>query len=244
MKGMFEREKERLDISVKEGCSVLLKGTEVPEHDICLQRPLFEVRVARPTPVKYYQDLFVDGERWPIVWRHDSFRGLTVLKDGSLLLYSKHPEPYEESYTHYLEARIENGRYRYAFGSGDGGEGWNGFIRISFDGELYLMDIITKKVEKHHVVFNFINHPFHYVSVRESVTMKIRETQRGQLGKHLSKFENYVVTVPHYSLHPYILNSYKECGYKRRTDLQKDGPAFFFYHLTENGSKLVEQTAE
>lgn len=234
MTDALKREESRMGPSLHANESILLKTTQEPLREQLLSHPIFEVRVGHPTPLRYYQDLYIDGERWPIVWRHDSFRTITVLEDGALLLLSKHPAPYERMYTHYIVAVIEKGRYEYILEPGVAGNGSStpGFITIRFDGTLSVKNLKNKNIEEHHVSFAFFNHPFHYVSKRESMTTVMKEAHRfGKLKTALSKFEDYVVTVPHYSLHPYMLNEYKRCGYKRRTTMQKEGPLFFFEHL-------------
>ncbi len=224
----LEEEKRMLNNSFASGDAVLFRSRDVPDL-LSVDRPLFEVRVAQPSPIKYFQDMFVDEERWPIVWRHNSFRTVTVLPDGRLLLLSKHPDPGERSYTHYLELVIDKHEYNISL-SGASSEG---FIRISFDGYVELLNIKTENVERHRIEFVFVSHPFHYVSKSEARTALRRQSSHYLGSAAMSKFEDYVVTVPFFSLHPFILNDYERCGFKKRVDMQAIGPSFFFNHSHE-----------
>ncbi|MFA5382492.1 MAG: hypothetical protein WC356_04945 [Candidatus Micrarchaeia archaeon] len=209
IKEMQKKDEELLN--AKDEDSILYSSELIPN----LTFPLFEPRTAFSTPVKYFQDLFINDEKWPFVWRHNSTRAIGFENEFCYLI-SKHIYPDETSFSHYLFLKLNKKEIKIT-------KNEDNSICLGFEGNKEVYNYKTKEKIYIKIQFNFIQKPFHKTQIqRAQNTALYKNTYRGgNIIQAASKFEDYIITVPHFSPHPYLLNEYEKLGFTKRSDMQK-----------------------
>ncbi len=211
IKTMQEKDKIILEKSKEDEDSLLFSSFENKFEPI--DYILLEPRTAFATPVKYFQNLYLNTEKWPFIWRHNSTRAIGF-KNSDIFLISKHMYADETGFSHYLFLKLNKNEIKVE-------KDLN--LSLSFDGDKEVFDLKTGEKINMHIQFNFIQKPFHKTQKqRAQHTAMYKNAYRGgNITQAASKFEDYIVTVPHFSPHPYLLNEYEKLGFEKRSDMQK-----------------------
>jgi len=213
---MLERDKKRLEYSKNDPDTELYSSFDLDKL-YKIDFPLFEPRTAFATPVRYFQDLYINNEKWPFVWRHDSTRAISIV-NGELILLSKHTSADEKTFLFYLLIKFGIIKDKIETEKDEIGN-----ARISFSGDKEVIDLKTGEKKNINIQFNFLQKPFHKTQKqRAKGTAMYKHTYRGGgVVQAASKFEDYIITVPHFSPHPYLLNEFEKLGFTKRSDMQK-----------------------
>ncbi len=187
-----------------------------------LNSPYFDARAPYSVPNNYYQNIFVDEERWPNGFAHGSMRSLFFV-GTRLVLFSKTVsfQDGKEFFTSFLLLHLEKNEYRAVSAGGD--------LKISVEVEKPLMNLLTKKVEKKKISFTFIHQSLlgKIVSKEQIVTSaRFKEVYDKYAGGSMTKsgsidIEGYAITVPHFAPHPYLQLISSQIGFKDNRDLQE-----------------------
>lgn len=206
------KDKQLLEDSKTNQDSVLFSfKDEIPKITYILIEP----KTSFATPIKYFQDLYINNEKWPFIWRHGSTRALGF-DQSNIYLLSKHLYADEKYFSHYLFLRFDKHEIIKKIDESNS-------LQFSFNGKKEVYNLKTEILETIQIQFNFIQKPFHKTQKqRAQNTTMYKNTYRGEnISQAASKFEDYVVTVPHFSPHPYLLNEFKKLGFEKRSDMQK-----------------------
>lgn len=173
--------------------------------------PIFEVKVAYATPTRFYQDLFINNERIAGPWAHDTTRAIGF-KDDYLILISKRltSELGKEYYSHYSLLHFNKSELII-----NKDNEFNN-ITIGYKGTKQVTDLVTGINKEINVSFNFIhkNPEKAIVSKNKANSMsKIKALRNRGLEMSGSKFQDYVITVPHFVPHPYLLDEFADFGF-------------------------------
>jgi hypothetical protein len=234
---MFEEDKARLEFS-KEVATTLRPITKSIyssiKYPVKLIYPLFEARRAFSVPNNYFQNLTIDSERMGGSFAHGAMR--SVFFAGSrLMLFSKtvNHRDGKEFFTSFALVHFEPDEFVHSF-DGDG-------LSIKVNTEKSMRNLITNKLEKKRIAFNFINTSVkgRLVSREQVMTSSQFKNVYKKYGGVLSKvasidMEGYAITVPHFSPHPYMLQLHKEFGYESNRDFQEKTIDYFKEHLTQS----------
>ncbi len=190
--------------------------------------PLFETKAPYAVPTNYFQPFFVDGKKQFVKWAHDCTRSIGFYK-GNLIILSKlvNSKMGEEYFGHYVLLMLGKGEFKVQ-------EPSPGAFSISGNVDKLVQNLATGEQATKNFKFNFTHKPTEHASVSKehaasSGKMKeiyARDSQgrrTGGKGSGLarmskSKFEEFVITVPHFAPHPYLLLEYKKFGFGSRFD--------------------------
>lgn len=196
-----------------------------------LSKPLFEARAAFAVPHNYFQPIILDGERMGNHFAHGATR--SVFFSGSrLVLFSKTmgQEVGKQFISSFLFAHFEKNEYSVAFDGKD--------MKISVNVEKPLQNMITGKTEKKKIVFNFFHQNLEgrIISKEQAMQSSYVKKTFGSRGDVRSLFasadlEGYVVSVSHFSPHPFMLRMCKEFGYGSFRQFQEHALDYFVEHL-------------
>ncbi len=193
--------------------------------------PMFEARTAYAVPNNYFQNLTIDGERPGNSFAHGSMRSIFFAGER-LVLFSKSVNfrGGKEFFTSFILLHLEKGEYMHTQDVRE--------IRLKADVEKPMKNLITGKVEKKRISFNFIHQ-----SVDGRIVSKEQAAQSARFRKVYAKYggarmksasmdmEGYAITVPHFSPHPYLLQLHKEFGFGSNKDFQLHVADYFKEHL-------------
>lgn len=194
-------------------------------------QPLFEARTAFAVPNNYYQPLTLDGERMSAFFSHNSTRSL-FFSGERLMLYSKTVNHKEgiDYFTSFLFAHFDKGEYKVDFS--------NKVLTIRVDVEKSLKNLITGKTEKKRISFNFVNENLEgrILTPEQAATsthMRAIYKKYGGLEQKLasSDLEGYVVSVNHFSPHPYMLLHKEDFGFQTNREFQEHVMDYFKQNL-------------
>jgi hypothetical protein len=204
---------------------------------------MFEARAAFSVPNNYFQNLFLDGERLGVTFAHGAMRSIFFIGE-KLVLFSKtvnHREG-KEFFTSFTLVHFNPGEYSYDLNGDE--------ITIKADVIKPLRNLITEKMEKKKISFNFINKPVKgrivtSEQVRTSAQFKNVYAKFGGAGAKSASIdmEGYAITVPHYSPHPYMLQLHSQFGYSSNREFQeKLIDDYFKEHLKAKTSPDVKES--
>jgi len=235
----------KLDSMIKEDQKIL-EGTKIIAKElpvlnslvytsvkwpVKIVHPLFEARTAFAVPNNYYQLLSLDEERMSSFFSHNSTRSI-FFSGEQLMLYSKTMNHKEgiDYFTSFLFAHFEKGEYKVDFS--------NGVLTINANIEKNLKNLITGKNEKRRVSFNFVNENIEgrILTPEQAATsahMRAIYQKYGGLDKKLasSDLEGYVVSVNHFSPHPYMLLQKEDFGFQTNREFQEHVMDYFKTYL-------------
>ena len=109
---------------------------------------------------------------------------------------------------------------------------------ISADVTKPMKNLISGKVEKKQVSFNFVNQ-----SVINRIVSKEQVVQSDRFKRVYKRFggarmkaasidmEGYAITVPHFSPHPYLLQLHEQFGFSSNREMQEHVIEYFNAHL-------------
>jgi hypothetical protein len=199
-----------------------------------LSVPLFEARAAFAVPHKYFQQLLLDGERMGNHFGHGATRSV-FFSGKKLVLFSKTvgQEAGRPFFSSFLFTHFEPNEYSVAYDGKD--------MKIAVDAEKPLKNLITGKVETKKIHFNF----FHQ-NLEGKILSKQQAMQSSYVKKILGKrgnvrtlfasadLEGYVVSVSHFSPHPFLLRMHQDFGYGSSRQFQEHVLDYFKEHLKLN----------
>lgn len=196
-----------------------------------LSRPLFEARVAFAIPTNYFQQLLLDGEKAGNHFSGGSTRAISFSKD-KLILFSKTvaQEAGKPFLSSLLFTHFEKGEYSAAYDGQD--------LRISVDVEKPLKNLISGKVEKKRIKFDFFHQGLDGRIISKEEAMQSSYIKKS-LGTHgdprallaSADLEGYVVSVHHFSPHPFMLQNCRDFGFDSFRQFQEHALDYFLEHL-------------
>jgi hypothetical protein len=194
-------------------------------------RPLFEARVAFAIPTNYFQQLLLDGEKAGNHFSGGSTRSISFSKD-KLILFSKTvaQESGKPFLSSLLFTQFEKTEYSVAYDGQD--------LRISVDIEKPLKNLISGKVEKKRIKFDFFHQNLEGRIISKEQAMQSSYVKKA-LGTHgdprtllaSADLEGYVVSVHHFSPHPFMLQNSKDFGFSSFRQFQEHALDYFLEHL-------------
>lgn len=198
---------------------------------VTLCYPLFDARMAYSIPNNYYQQLLLDEERLGNNFSHGSTRSLFFSND-MLLLLSKavNHKDGKEFFTSFVLAHFTKKEFTYKFE--------NDNLLVSVDCEKAMKNLMSGQVEKKKIRFSFKhecvkNRIVTKEEAMSSSTIKMVYERFG--GVHLilasADLVGYVVTVPHFCPHPYLLQLKETFGYASNREFQEHVLDYFKVHL-------------
>jgi len=190
--------------------------------------PLFEVRNAFAVPNSYYQPLFLNGGKMGVYFSHNSTRSIFFSGD-KLMVYSKTVNHKDglNYFTSFVLAHFEKEEYSFSK---------NGInISISTNEDKLFKNLITGEKEYKKISFNFSQKSLKnrlLTKSQASTSTKMSEVYNryGSLNQKLSSsdMEGYVITVPHFAPHPYMLQLHKKFGFISNREFQEKGVLEYF----------------
>lgn len=189
-----------------------------PLEKIVYERLWLEPRVGYYTPIKYYQDLYINNEKQSMFWRHDCLRGIYHDKmTNTLWLFEKHVTEDEKQFLAYIYLKLDANEFQIKK---------NNMTTVSTDIDKEVTDLLTGQKKTIHVLFNFIHHPIRHVSpIHAKSTALYRSTYKGGKSGRIqarSNISRYVIPSSHLTAHPYLLNLHKKYGYEEPEDMEKE----------------------
>lgn len=235
---MFERDKKIMEntIEVSKNMPILkdLNYASV-KWPIKFYFPFFEARNAFAVPNNYFQPLFINGGKTGVYFSHGSTRSV-FFSNNRLIVYSKtvNHEKGKDYFTSFVLAHFEEGEFSYGIEKGAF------YLRANL--EKKVRNLITKKVEKKKISFNFIQKSLanKFITKDQAATsthMKTIYNKYSSIRQKLasSDMEGYVLTVPHFSPHPYLLQLHQNFGFASNREFQEKGVMKYFNsHLNLN----------
>lgn len=190
--------------------------------------PMFEARNSFAVPNNYFQPLFINGGKTSVFFSHGSTRSVFFSGDR-LIVYSKtvnHKEG-KDYFTSFVLMHFDKGEYEYGYEKGAF------YIRTKLDKKLE--NLVTGEVESKKISFNFVhksieNRIMTKDQAHNSTQMKQIYAKYSSLRQKLasSDMEGYVITVPHFSPHPYMLQLSQKFGYSTNREFQEKGVISYF----------------
>ncbi|MEM4272468.1 MAG: hypothetical protein QXH30_02665 [Candidatus Bilamarchaeaceae archaeon] len=206
--------------------------------------PLFEARVAFAVPTNYFQPLLLDGEKSGNHFSHGSTRSVSFAS-GRLMLFSKtvSQEGGKPFLSSLLFTHFEKGEYSFAYDGQD--------LHISADIEKPLLNLISGKEEKKRIKFDFFHQSLEGRILSKEQAMqssyvkrifRVRGDPRALLAS--SDLEGYVISVNHFSPHPFMLQNCGDFGFSSFRQFQESVLDYFIGHLgLEKGKPGKSQDA-
>lgn len=231
---MLEEDKKRVEYSKELSKEIRMLSRNLytsMEWPVKLIHPMFEARAAYAVPNNYFQNIMLDGERLGNSFAHGAMRSLMFVGDR-LVVFSKSVNFREgrEFCTSFLLLHLAKSEYTHTQDVRE--------IRISADVEKPMKNMVTGKVEKKRVSFNFI-----HTSVEGRMVSKEQVMQSARFKKAYARFggaqmksasidmEGYAITVPHFSPHPYLLQLSRQFGYEDNKQFQLHVADYFKEHV-------------
>lgn len=231
---MYESDRDRMEFSKSVVAQLKPIGRTIyssMKWPVKLIYPMFEARTAFSVPHNYFQPISLDGERLGAMFAHGAMRSV-FFSGKRLILFSKtvnHKEG-KEFFTSYVLAHFEPGEYEYEL-KGDE-------LAIRADLEKPMRNLLTNKMEKKRISFNFVNKSVVGRIVSREQVMNSAQFKRvyAKYGGAMTKIasidmEGYAITVPHFSPHPYMLQLHEQFGYGSNRDFQENVINYFVEHL-------------
>jgi len=197
-----------------------------------IHKPLFEARNAYTLINNYFQNLLLDGNKQGAMFSHGSTRSL-FFSGNYLVLFSKSTaqDAGVDFFGHYILFHFTKDEYEAKF------DGAN--LSISVNCRKKAKNLLTGENEEHAIAFNFVHQPV------EGRIMKKEEAMRSDYVKKImgaragggdifasADLEGYIITVPHFSPHPYLLQSGKEVGHDSNRHFQEHVLDYLLEHLS------------
>ena len=199
---------------------------EPPEKYPAIDYPLFEPKAAYASPVKYFQETWLEKAQLPCNWTHASTRAIGFL-GGDLVLFSKFPKPSDPKLLlSFIHLRVPISRLKAGYDQS--------ILSVSFSGSVNATDMKSGSRRDVSVSFTFTG--------RKHITLTKKELHRSDVmsqsyGEHADErlasadIAGYVVSVPHFAPHPYLFNMHKELGFPSRNAMLQETNGFIMEHL-------------
>lgn len=235
LKSMFNDDEERIE-TTKVLASKLQTITPQlytsMQYPAQLLYPMFDARAAYSVPHNYYQNLLLDGERTGVTFAHGSMRSVFFVKQR-LVIFSKNVKHMEgkEFFSGFLLLHLDPKEYSYELKDEE--------LSIKCDITKPLKNLLTGKVEKKKIFFNFV-----HKAITNRIVSKDQIMSSSHLRSIYSKYgglkgrmasidiEGYAITVAHFAPHPYMLQTYKDFGFSEHRKMQEHVLDYFRAHLS------------
>ncbi len=194
--------------------------------------PMFDARAAYSVPNNYFQNLYLDGERLGVSFAHGAMRSV-FFADNRLMLLSKsvNSEQGQEFFTSFVLLHLESDEYKFNRAA-------DGTLLISADITKPMKNLVTEKVEKKKILFNFTHKPVKgRIVTREKIltSAQFRTIYARYGGAQMKSasidMEGYALTVPHFAPHPYMLQLNQDFGFASNRQFQENVIEYFNAHL-------------
>jgi hypothetical protein len=232
---MLEEDVKRLEFSKKiaESMSLIKRAVySSMSWPVKLVYPMFEARAAFAVPNNYFQNITVDDERLGNSFAHGAMRSVFFAGER-LVLFSKavNFRDADEYFTSFLLLHLEKGEYKVQKGAGE--------IRITAIVEKPMKNLVTGQTEKKRIAFGLVHQSVdgRIVSKDQAAGSAHFKTVYGkyQGGTAMKSgsmdMEGYAITVPHFSPHPYMLQTHKDFGYETNKEFQLHVKDYFEEHI-------------
>lgn len=231
---MLEDDRDRMEFSKQMANEITIinrtcySSMKWPVKLVC---PMFEARAAYAVPNNYFQNIMVDDERIGNSFAHGAMRSVLFSGDR-LVLFSKSTnfKDGREFFTSFILLHLERGEYKLTEKLGE--------LNLTARAEKPMMNLISGKVEKKRIYFNFVHKP-----VEGRIVSKDSAARSARFKNVYSRFggaqaksasmdlEGYAITVPHFSPHPYLLQLKSEFGFKENKEFQLSVADYFRGHM-------------
>lgn len=199
-----------------------------------LTKPLFEARTAFALPHNYFQIILLDGKRMGNQFAHGATRSM-FFSGENLVVFSKTvgQEAGRPFLSSFLFTHFTPKEYTVSYDGKD--------MRISVNVKKSLKNLISGEVEKKQIAFNFFHQNLEGRIISKEQAMQSSYVKKiyGKRGNVRALFasadlEGYVVSVSHYSPHPFMLRLCKEFGFDSFRAFQEHTLDYFTEHLKLN----------
>lgn len=202
------------------------------EFPLKIRKPLFEARNAYTLINNYFQQLLLDGKKQGAMFSHGSTRSIFFSGDYLILLSkSAAQEAGVDFFGHYLLFHFTKNEYEAKF---DGAT-----LSISANCRKKARNLLSGEAEEHQISFNFLHQPVEgrilkkEEAMRSDYVKKIMGARAGAGDVFASAdLEGYVITVPHFSPHPYLLQCGSELGHPSNRHFQEHVLDYLLEHLS------------
>ncbi|MEW5996212.1 MAG: hypothetical protein AB1657_01305 [Candidatus Micrarchaeota archaeon] len=196
-----------------------------------IRRPLFEARNAYTLINNYFQQLMLDGNKMGAMFSHGSTRSI-FFPGNYMVLLSKSvaQEAGVDFFGHYLLFHFTRDEYKAK---------WDGAnLSLSVDCRKKAKNLLSGETGEHAISFNFLHQPVEgrimkkEEAMRSDYVRKIYGARGGMENVFASAdLEGYVITVPHFSPHPYLLQAGPELGHPTNRHFQEHVLDYLLEHL-------------
>lgn len=199
-----------------------------------VKMPLFEPRVGFCTPNNYFQNLFLNGEKLGNSFTNKSTRSV-FFNSERLILISKSLNigGVGEFYTSYLAVNFEKGEYEMEVGEKQ--------VKLSARKKSRGKNILTGDVQEFEIAFSFSHENLDgkFIQKSQVANSTLFSSVYGQKSKGIASptkkvasmdLEGYVITVPHFAPHPYLLKVKNEIGISSNRAFQEQVIEYFKEH--------------
>ncbi|MCK4319725.1 hypothetical protein KAW38_04090 [Candidatus Micrarchaeota archaeon] len=235
LKGMLEEDKQRMENSKKilEEMKVLSKTIFTSLNwPAPLTKPLFEARNAFTLPTNYFQNISVDGMRLGNHFSHGSTRSI-FFSNNLLILFSKTVSQkmgLGEYFTSFNFLHFSKQEYTASIKED--------MIKISINTKKKVKNLMTGKTEEKQIVLNLIHNQLKgkIISKQQAVQSSYIQRMYGKRGDVSKIFasadlEGYVISVNHFSPHPFMLQSHRDFGFESNRHFQEHVIDYFKAHI-------------
>ncbi len=206
----------------------LLTTVEFPPT---LHKPLFEARNAYTLISNYFQQLLLDGNKQSPMFSGGSTRSIFFSGDYLMLLSkSAAQDAGRVFFGHYLLFHFTKDEYEAKY------EGST--LSLSANCTKKARNLLTGEVREHRISFNFLHQKTEGRILKKEEAMRsdyVRKiySARGAMKDIFASadLEGYVITVPHFSPHPYLLQCGNELGHPTNRHFQENLLEYLLEHL-------------
>lgn len=195
--------------------------------------PMFEPKVAFATPLKYFQNIFVNDEKLPASFSHGSTRAIFFI-GKRLVLLSKSTAIHEGEpfFSSFLLMHFEPNEYSLEISP-------ESRISISINAEKQVKNLLLEKMEKINIQFEFVQENLEnkLLSKDNALRSSLFVNQFKRAGINPRAYLNstdymfdYICTAAHFSPHPYMLKICSELGYTNPKNFQLNVLDYFKMH--------------
>lgn len=196
--------------------------------------PLFEPRVGFCAPNNYFQNLFLNGEKLGNSFTNKSTRSI-FFNSGRMILISKslNVGGVGEFYTSYLVVNFEKGEYDLEVGEKQ--------VKLSAKKRSKGKNLLNGEIKEFEIAFSFSHENLDgkFIQKSQVANSTLFSGVYGQksngavnAAKKVASMdlEGYVITVPHFAPHPYLLKVKNELGIASNRAFQEQVVNYFREH--------------
>ncbi len=176
--------------------------------------------------------MLLDGNKPSAMFSHGSTRSIFFSGDYMVLLSkSAAQDSGVDFFGHYLLFHFTKDEYQAKF------DGTN--LSVSVNCRKKAKNLLSGETEGRQITFNFLHQPVEGRILKKEEAMRsdyVRKVMGGRLGTGdifaSADLEGHVVTVPHFSPHPYLLQAGKEVGHESNRHFQEHVLDYLLEHFS------------